>query len=225
MTIHYHGTPITPASNLWRMAGKHLCVSFANPENGDIAMRIAQSVMWDNGAFSLYTRGNPVDWNNFYRWIEPRLGHPHWAVIPDVIDGGVEANAALVEQWPFRSVFGAPVWHMDEPIGALLDFAQRFPRVCFGSAGRYWQVGSDDWCRRTDSAFNDLAKRGHMPWVHMLRGMSVVGKRWPFASVDSANVARNHRRNISCPEAMARTLDAVQCPPQWVNSETQETLL
>lgn len=35
MTVHCHGTPLTPRSELVRMAGKHFCVSFADPRDGD----------------------------------------------------------------------------------------------------------------------------------------------------------------------------------------------
>lgn len=225
MTIHYHGTPLTPRDELWKMAGKHFCVSYANPGDAEVCLRIGQSVMWDNGAFSLFTKGKAVDWTAFYRWLEPRLGHPHWAVIPDVIDGDVEANAELVKQWPFAKHMGVPVWHMGEPISVLLNFAQEFPKVCFGSSGAYWQVGSDPWCRRADEAFNELSRCGPMPWIHMLRGMAVSGKRWPFASVDSVNVARNFKDSNSCPEAMARVIDAVQCPVRWTPTYEQMELI
>lgn len=225
MTIHYHGTPLTPRDQLWLMAGKNFCVSYANPADADICLRIGQSVMWDNGAFSLFTQGKATDWTGYYRWLEPRLGHPHWAVIPDVIDGDVEANAALVRQWPFQKALAAPVWHMAEPISVLLGFAQEFGRVCFGSSGAYWQVGSEVWCRRCDEAFNELAQRGPLPWVHMLRGMAVAGKRWPFSSVDSVNVARNYKDTNSCPEAMARVIDAVQCPVRWKMQPQQMDLI
>lgn len=224
VTIHYHGTPLTPRSELWMMAGKHFCVSFAAPNDADTCLRIGQSVMWDNGAFSFFTRGEPTDWNRFYRWLEPRLGHPHWAVIPDVIDGSTEDNRALIDGWPFRSSLGAPVWHMAEPIELLLDYSQRFERVCFGSSGAFWKVGSQDWKRRCDMAFDELAKRGPLPWVHMLRGMAVAGKRWPFASVDSVNVARNFKDTNSCPEALARVIDAVQCPVAWRKDEQLELI-
>ena len=225
MTIHYHGTPLTPRDQLWLMAGKNFCVSYANPADADICLRIGQSVMWDNGAFSLFTKGKAVDWTGYYSWLEKRLGHPHWAVIPDVIDGDVEDNAQLVKQWPHRKELGAPVWHMAEPLETLLDFAQEFPKVCLGSSGAYWQVGSEAWCRRCDEAFNELARRGPMPWVHMLRGMAVAGKRWPFASVDSVNVARNYKDTNSCPEAMARVIDSVQCPIKWKTQPEQMELI
>ena len=225
MTIHYHGTPLTPRDQLWLMAGKNFCVSYANPNDADVCLRIGQSVMWDNGAFSLFTKGKAVDWTGYYRWLENRLGHPHWAVIPDVIDGDVEDNAQLVKEWPHRKELGAPVWHMAEPLETLLDFAQEFPKVCFGSSGAYWQVGSEPWCRRCDEAFNELGRRGPIPWIHMLRGMAVAGKRWPFASVDSVNVARNFKDTDSCPEAMARVIDAVQCPIKWKTQPEQMELI
>ena len=60
MTIHYHGTPLTPRDQLWLMAGKNFCVSYANPGDADVCLRIGQSVMWDNGAFSLFTKGKAV---------------------------------------------------------------------------------------------------------------------------------------------------------------------
>ena len=55
--IHFHGTPITPRAQLLRLAGKHFCVSFAEPRDADTCLAIGQSVLWDNGAFSIYTRG------------------------------------------------------------------------------------------------------------------------------------------------------------------------
>ena len=93
--IHYHGTPLTPRSEMLKMAGKHFCVSFANPYDADWCLMHGQSVMWDNGAFKMHTKGKQVDWSNFYDWVAPRLGHPHWAVVPDVIDGDIDDNLSL----------------------------------------------------------------------------------------------------------------------------------
>lgn len=226
MTIHYHGTPLTPRDMLYRMAGKNFCVSFAQPQDAETCIRIAQSIMWDNGAFTLHTRGKKIDWNAYYKWLEPRLSHPHWAVIPDVIGGGVSENEALVDQWPHRKSLGAPVWHMGVPVEVIGNYLDKgFEKICFGSSAAYWQVGSDAWCRRCDEAFNWLSRRGELPWIHMLRGMSVAGKRWPFASVDSVNVARNFKDISACPESMARTIDTVQCPIKWHVQPEQQDLL
>lgn len=225
MTIHYHGTPLTPRSELVGMAGKHFCVSWANPGDADWCLQFGQSVMWDNGAFVFFRAGTVPDWIKFYGWIGPRLGHPHWAVVPDVIGGGVEDNLALIRQWPFGRQFAAVVWHLDEPIEHLIALVEMgFAKICFGSAGAYWQVGSDSWCRRIDEAFNALVQAfGDLPWIHMLRGLAMCGDRWPFASADSVNVARNFKDTNSDPERMARRIDAVQCPVRWsVRAQQQE---
>lgn len=216
MTIHYHGTPITPRARLLEMTGAHFCVSHAAPRDADVCLSIGQSVMFDNGAFSKHTMGKATDWRAYYDWLEPRLGHPHRAVIPDVIGGSEEDQFNLRRKWPFKH-FGAPVWHMNLSIVFLLGLADIFPRICFGSAAQYWQVGSDAWRARADEAFNELAKRHgrRLPAVHMLRGMALAGSEYPFASVDSTNVARNWKRNGLAPEAMARRIDATQCGTYW----------
>jgi hypothetical protein len=95
MTIHYHGTPLTPRLEMLKMAGKHFCVSFANTGDADFCLAHGQSVMWDNGAFTLHTKGTVVDWSKFYSWVEPRLGHLHWAVVPDVIDAPESTGTAV----------------------------------------------------------------------------------------------------------------------------------
>lgn len=53
MTLHYHGTPITPRKVLEQLAGACFCVSFAEPRDVERVHQIGQSVMLDNGAFSL----------------------------------------------------------------------------------------------------------------------------------------------------------------------------
>lgn len=213
--IHYHGTPLTPRSELQRMAGRHFCVSFAHPADADWCLANGQSVMWDNGAFSFRDKGG-LDPDAFARWVEPRLGHPHWAVIPDVINGTEERQRELIAAWPLPRDLSAPVWHMGLPIDWLLELADGgWGKVCFGSTSKYWQVGSDAWQQRADEAFNALEARGLRPWVHMLRGLALSGDRWPFASADSVNVARNFKDVPICPDRMAKRIDAVQCPIRW----------
>ena len=73
MTIHYHGTPLSPSSELMKLAGKHFCVPFSDGRDADRCLAIGQSVMFDNGAFSAHTRGAPLDIPAFYAWIEPRI--------------------------------------------------------------------------------------------------------------------------------------------------------
>jgi hypothetical protein len=235
VTIHYHGTPLTPRSELYKLAGKCFCVSFAHPGDADVCAMIGQSVMFDNGAFSAFTKGKGFDAAGYYRWLEPRLGHPHWGVVPDVIDGTVEEQRALVSEWPFPPELGAPVWHMGMPIDYLLELADDWPRICFGSTAQYWQVGSESWARRADEAFDALARNNRfLPWIHMLRGLALAGDRWPFASADSTNVALNHggdsrrgngrQATAVCPERMARNIDARQCPVRWESRPQQQEI-
>jgi len=213
--IHYHGTPLTPRAELQKMAGKHFCVSFAAPRDADWCLAHGQSVMWDNGAFTTWRQGSTFDPTAFAEWVEPRLGHPHWAVIPDVIDGTVEDQRAAAKSWPHPRDLSAPVWHLGLPINWLLELADGWTRICFGSSGTYAVVGSEAWERRVDEAFNEMERRGLRPWVHMMRGLAMAGDRWPFASADSVNVARNFKDTPVCPERMARRIDAVQCPVRW----------
>lgn len=223
--IRYHGTPLSPRSELWKMAGKCFCVSYADPRDIDWCMDHGQAIMIDNGGFSAFTRGATVDPDEFARWVAPYLGHPHWAVIPDVIDGTLDDQRERIAQWPHPAALSAPVWHLAMPIDWLLEIAERWPRICWGSSGAYWQVGSEAWARRADEAWNALTRRGLQPWVHMLRGMALAGDRWPFASVDSVNVARNFKTAQTCPERMARLIDGRRnSPVKWIASHAQADL-
>lgn len=222
MTIHYHGTPITPLEVLYSLAGKHFCVSYAAPEQVRRAHEIGQSVMLDNGAFSFWTRGERPDWEGYYRWVEPWLNYPTtWAVIPDVIDGRLQDNVALIRQWPFPKRMAAPVWHMHEPIGWLVELVRDWTRVCIGSSGEYATVGDERWHARMTQAFNAL--EGAHCWLHMLRGMSLAGSIYPFASLDSTDVARNHNRKDNA-KSMADRWDAIQCPAVWQRRPEQLVL-
>lgn len=221
--IHYHGTPITPKAELLRMYGKHFCVSFAHPSDAKSCLQIGQSVMWDNGAFSAFTRGLPFHPDKYYLWLEDKLGHPHWAVIPDIIGGDEASQRSLLKQWPYRTDLGAPVWHLNMSLDYLEFLCDNYPKVCFGSSGEYWNIGTEKWEARIDQAFNRVFKNNYLPWIHMLRGLAQAGKRWPFASADSTNVARNYKDRKCCVVKMASEIDGVQCPVHWVKQPEQES--
>lgn len=231
MTIHYHGTPITPQSVIQTLAGKHFCVSFAAPQNLAWCLRHGSSVMADNGAWTLNKRNPKVEtycWDGYYAWVKPVLTYPqNWCVIPDVIGGTELENDRLIAKW--FTVIGsyrqaAPVWHLHESFDRLERLILGFDRVCFGSSGEYRNVGDDRWKRRMNEAFNHICKHGPLPWIHMLRGMALAGSQYPFASVDSTDVARNHNRPQNRAREMADRWDAVQNPATWAQVETQEAL-
>jgi hypothetical protein len=218
--IHYHGTPITPRAVLDELAGRHFCVSYAAPAQVERCHEIGQSVMLDNGAFSFWRdKGRPhPGWPAYYRWAKLWLEYPTtWAVIPDVIDGSVEENDALIEEWP-HGTRGAPVWHVHEPIDRLVSLATTWPRVCVGSSGEYSSVGSKVWHLRMAEAMLELCGQGAVPtWLHMLRGMALSGTNSPCASVDSTDIARNWNRKRN-PVEMADRWDAWQNPARWIKA-------
>jgi len=215
--IHYHGLPITPATAAAKAVDAgHAFVSYAHADQLGLAVELCQSFAIDNGAFSAWKSGKQTNWNGYYQWCDQWLDYPTtWAVIPDVIDAGTQEQDALLREWPHGHK-GAPVWHMDEPIHRLLRICDEWPRVCVGSTAEYAIVLSDAWCRRMDKAFNELALRHkRMPWLHMLRGMQLSGKQYPFASVDSTDLARNHHLPHQTPRKMADRWDGAQCPARW----------
>lgn len=226
--MHYHGTPITPRAKLLELAGRCFCVSYAEPRDIEVCHEIGQSVMLDNGAFSIWRQGGTLDPEGFYAWVAPWLDYrTTWAVIPDVIDGDEEANDALLATWPFGPR-GAPVWHMHESIDRLIRLARSWPIVCLGSSGDYATVANERWHRRMSDAMDALCGDGPPPCaLHMLRGLALAGSRYPFASADSTSIARNHAGNRTrgtapkSPRAMADEIDARQCAPRWSPSAKQ----
>lgn len=224
--IHYHGTPISPMKAMETMGGKHFCVSYARPDDLKRCLRIGQSLMLDNGAFSAKTRGLPFDRDGFYAWVEPLLVHPHWGVVPDVIDGSEDEQREMVKSWPFRKEMGIPVWHLGLLISYLIELCDVWGRVCFGSAGEFWQIGTSKWCHRMDEAFNALVNTygRQIPWVHGMRMLGQSSGPWPLASADSTNVALHHAEHLECAGCMAKRIDSTNPPANWKIQPLQEVL-
>lgn len=225
MVIHYHGTPITPREKLYELAGRNFCVSFSDPRDVKVCHEIGQSVMLDNGAFNVWTKGGVPDWDAWEEWVKPWLDYPTtWAVLPDAIDGDEEENDYLVAIYAWLTDASAPVWHLHESLDRLKRLCHTYGRVCFGSSGQYRTVGTDRWHRRVTEAFNAIASpAGRVPWIHMLRGMSLSGSQYPFASVDSTDIARNHSQRAWTVEGRARYWDSQNNPGRW--RKTEETQL
>lgn len=223
MTLHYHVTPLTPTAALESVAGSHFCVSYYRPDQIEIAHRLGQSVMLDNGAYSFWRDGVQAEaswWQSYYLWAERWLSYPTtWAVIPDVIDGGEEANDALLEDWPHGDR-GVPVWHMHESLDRLRALCAEWPKVAIGSSGLYSRMQSPSWHARMEQAFNAVWEPGL--WLHLLRGMDLTGGPYPFASVDSSNLAQNHHRSSAV--ELRIELDARQCPAGWVRRQQLEAV-
>lgn len=166
-----------------------------------------------------------TDWKPYYEWIGPLLDCPtSWAIVPDVIGAGSQEQDALLREWPHGRDRAAPVFHMDEPTDRLLRLLDEWPRVCIGSTGEFWEIWKPGWTgvelnplweARMDELWGAISNRHtRTPYVHMLRGMALAGMRWPFASVDSSNVAQNHHLKGG-PVAMVERLDAANTPPRY----------
>ena len=180
--------------------------------------------MLDNGAFSAWKRGYEPKWEAYYEFCDRWLHFPTtWAVIPDVVDAGSQLQDALLNQWPHGKDRGAPVWHMDEPMDRLIRLADEWPRVCIGSTAEYAAVGSPQWHERMQDCWNEIAKRHkRTPYIHMLRGLQMAGSIYPFASVDSTDIAQNHNRPQNYAPEMADRWDGQNCPGIWKRRKRAE---
>ena len=212
--IHYHGTPLWPRSELEKLSGKNFCVPFENSRDADWCIKNAQSIMWDNGAFTSYTKEKTFDMNKYIVWLDDKLYGSNWAVIPDIIGGTIEDQKSYMANWPYPKHLSAAVWHMHLSFDWLKNLLDNYPRICFGSSGKYWKVGNADWSKRADEAWEIIEKSNARPWVHMMRGLKLSKERWPFASADSTNVARNFKSKLNpkCPKDMCEKIDSVQTP-------------
>ena len=196
--IRYHGGPITPESAAlaaWKRS--HAMISFANPQQTELAFACADSVALDNGAWPIFAAGagSSIDVSAYLAWVKNWYRHPgfDWCLIPDKIDGDEEENNRLIQDWPLDIFVSVPVWHMHESIEKIEWLADEWPRVAIGSSGEFVKIGTSRWWARISEAMEAICQDG-LPKcrLHGLRQMdpevfSVV----PYSSVDSTNVARN----------------------------------
>lgn len=195
--IVYHGTPFggDRAGVTRFLRGRHALIPFPRPEDCETAFAVCQTVIFDNGAFSAWKRGEPItDWSAYHDWCDEWHRHPSfaWAIIPDVIDGNEDDNDVLLDEWPSH-IEGVPVWHLHESFERL-DRLCSWPRLCLGSSGEYAETGTAQWFRRMRDAMEVICDADGRPrtWLHGLRmAAPQYTCRFPFASVDSTNVAQN----------------------------------
>lgn len=156
-----------------------------------------QSFVFDNGAFSVWKRGEVLDVEGYTRWVDQWYRHPgfDWALIPDDIKGGEAENDALLRDWPehLRSV-GVPVWHLNESIDRLVTLCQQWRTVALGSSGQWATPGTSDWWGRMSEAMNAICDEHGRPMakLHGLRMLApAIFSKLPLSSADSTNAAVN----------------------------------
>lgn len=233
--IHYHGGVLhTGAIPYEAYAGRHFCVSFAYPEKMELYHQIGQSVCVDNGAFSLWKEGRPVDFPAFYEWVEPWLAYQTtWAIIPDVMDGTEEENDQLIAEWPFDREKGAPVYHIPESLDRLDRLCDEWPLICLGiSSERYGRINCPKWKARMEQIMDVACDDRGFPRtrMHLLRGLAFSSGPYPIYSADSASVARSWsgspKGGIPSKDVAKffAQFDGRNPPPRWERPVPQEAL-
>lgn len=197
--IHYHGTPIGGArQDVARfLVGRHALVPYPRQDDIGPVAEFAQSFCFDNGAFSVWKRGETLDVEGYTRWAAEWARHPgfDWALIPDVIEGSEADNDALLRDWPQRlRDVGVPVWHMHESLGRLEALCGTWRTVALGSSGRWATPGTASWWQRMAEAMRVACDDQGRPLarLHGLRMLDpAIFTRLPLASADSTNAAVN----------------------------------
>lgn len=195
--IHYHGTPMS--GNRHEVArfllGRHALVPFPRKDDVAIVADVCSSFVFDNGAYSAWVSGMPLDVAGYTRWVEDWHRHPgfDWALIPDKIDGKESDNDRLLEQWPME-LPGVPVWHLHESLERLQRLAATWRTVALGSSGEWPTPGAASWWVRMDAALRSICDEEGRPLcrLHGLRMLSPkIFTKLPLASADSTSVARH----------------------------------
>lgn len=202
--IKYHGTPLTPISVFEKaLKNRNALISFSRREDFNRAVKLCDSIMIDNGAFSFWTKGKKIDWEDYYRWIDEIYPTIDYFIIPDVIDGSEIENDQLIANY-FKRYFlkdekkAIPVWHIHESLERLQRLIDTFDYIAFGSSGEFSELGSTSWIKRMDEAMRIVCNDDGTPKVkiHMLRCLNPkIFTQYPFYSGDSTNLARNHKRD------------------------------
>lgn len=199
--IHYHGGPITPkavAVEAWTRG--HAMVSFAYPAQVPLAAEVCQSFVLDNGAFSLWGKGQSVDVPAYDAWVREWHRHPgfDWCLIPDIIDGTEDENNELIQSWALSKTLSVPVWHLHESLDRLHWLATCWPRVALGSSGEYANPGTSRWWGRMAEVMATVCDEFGRPKakLHGLRMLDpTIFSHLPLSSADSTNVAQNHGKD------------------------------
>lgn len=238
--IHYHGTPCGgKREDVARfLAGRHALIPFGRDEDLATAAEVCQSFVFDNGAFSAWMSGKPInDWTGYYEWVDEWRRHPgfDWAIIPDVIDGDEVANDDLLSEWPYEEC-GVPVWHLHESLDRLDRLVITYPRVALGSSGEWPNPGERKWWDRVTEAMEVVSDEHNRPRakLHGLRMLDpAIFHRLPLASADSTNAAMNGSRKakqcgcntLTGQTIIADRIEAHQSAAEWVPRQQQKVLI
>jgi hypothetical protein len=197
--IRYHGLPITPNNAAMWIAKcfGSVMVSYAHPDQMDIALQWGKNIALDNGAFSAWESGKKYDFQGFWLWASHYYRHPaiRMIVAPDVIDGTEAENDELLKEAMRRlpKAPWIPVWHMHESLDRLLRLLE-YDRIAIGSSGEYADLQTRCWWQRITEAMGTCCDAEGYPLrpLHGLRQMDpTIFSHIPYASVDSTGIGHN----------------------------------
>jgi hypothetical protein len=220
--------------------GRNVLVSYARPEQLDLAQEYSKSYVLDNGAFTTWKKGLQFDSQKYIDWVWKQENQPRlkWALIPDVIDGNEKDNDDEIERWLKSgiAVHGVPVWHYHESIERLVALCKAFQIVALGSSGDYPNPGTQKWWARTVEAMNAVCPdNSPMAKLHGLRMLDPkIFMHLPLHSADSTNAAQNGQSK-ACMLGLEHTwqgstviawkVEAYESPTHWHSQPQQVAMI
>lgn len=237
--LHYHGTPCggkrEEASRF--LAGRCALVPYPRPEDLGAALEFCDSVVLDNGAYTIWKQGGTLDVTGYTRWVEGLYRHPAlaWSLIPDSIEGSEADNDAMLCDWP-RGFNGVPVYHLHESLARAERLASEWSIVALGSSGRWPTPNKPGWWQRIAEVMDVICDEHGRPKckLHGLRMLNrKILKRLPLASADSTNAVRNanliQRFGQYAPATssqrmtqIANLIESVQSAPLWIRPRQRQ---
>lgn len=232
--IHYHGTPCggTSADLPKFYTGRHALISYAHPNDTGVVMECCQTFCLDNGAFSFWKSGTPVDWDKYMEWVLGLSRHPNFDfwLIPDVIDGTEDDNWRLMFKYGRLAPYGVPVYHFHESLEYLEKLVANYPRIALGSSAQWATVGTDSWWARMTEIMDVCTDENGLPKskLHGLRMLDPeIFSKLPLSSADSTNAVQNAKSNdrfgmYRPPTAAQRAaviadrIEVHNCAPVWI---------
>ena len=192
--IHYHGTPISGSTAVAArvLMSRFAFVSYARPDQLPLVLDYAAGFALDNGAFTFWRQGKDQDWDLYRSWVIEMHQHPayQFALTPDSITGGEEANDQLLKDYPLPK--GVPVFHQGETMARLMRLRDNYEMVALGSVEHFLPTETfHNWMSDCMEILCDKDGRPRTR-IHGLRMLQPeIFERYPFASADSTNLGQN----------------------------------
>jgi len=199
---HIHGMGCGPNLDTLRFSeGRYVLVPYKTKGIASIVADSCRGMFLDNSAFTYWSKGGELPFDDVVSWYEDWAGHPRLdaVFIPDVIDGDEKVNDDMIRRF-MNSVstrisrVSVPVWHLHETLNRLERLTNEWSMVALGSSGEYKTPGSSLWRRRMESVMSVACDGAGRPKTR-LHGLRMLAPKvvsdYPFYSADSTNASVN----------------------------------